>query len=143
MPEYKKIVFSTDFSDNADQAFKEACYLAALTDSRLYVVHVVPEAFNYQSMAAETPLPPQPPQESEVLSRMEEQYISSCQSGEAVIRYGNIAQAILEFSEEIKADLIVIGARGIGFLANVLGGGSVADKVVKNAKLPVLVVPHH
>jgi len=35
----------------------------------------------------------------------------------------------------------VIGARGVGRVAGLLGGGSVADKVVKNSPVPVLVVP--
>ena len=142
MPEYKKIVYCTDFSDNADQAFKEACYIASLTDSRMYVVHVVPEAFNYQSMAAETALPPQPPSEDQVIQRLQDRYVSACPAGEAVLRYGNEATSILEYAKEVEADLIVMGARGLGFLANILGGGSITDKVVKNAQLPVLVVPH-
>ena len=142
MPDYKKIVYCTDFSDNADQAFKEACYIASLTDSRVYVVHVVPEAFNYQSMAAETVLPPQPPSEDQVMQRLQDRYVSACPTGEAVLRYGSEASSILEFAKEVDADLLVMGARGLGFLANILGGGSIADKVVKNAQLPVLVVPH-
>jgi nucleotide-binding universal stress UspA family protein len=44
MPEYRNIVFGTDFSKNAEQAFQEARYMASVTGAHLYVVHVVPGA---------------------------------------------------------------------------------------------------
>ena len=52
---------------------------------------------------------------------------------------GRPADAILEVAEEIKADMIVIGARGVGQLKeHVLG--SVSHRVMTHATCPVFVV---
>ncbi|HEU4605873.1 MAG TPA: universal stress protein, partial [Nitrososphaera sp.] len=52
---------------------------------------------------------------------------------------GAIADEILKAAESSRADLIVIGSRGLtGFKEMVLG--SVSDAVVHRAKVPVLAV---
>jgi nucleotide-binding universal stress UspA family protein len=52
---------------------------------------------------------------------------------------GYAAETILEVAKETKADLIVIGSRGLGRLGEMLMG-SVSDKVVHLASCPVTVV---
>lgn len=52
---------------------------------------------------------------------------------------GRPAQSILEVAEHWKADLIVVGSHGHGFLGRTLLG-SVSNAVVHNANCPVLVV---
>ena len=56
-----------------------------------------------------------------------------------VIREGRPAAAILEAAEELKPDLIVIGSHGRSGLDHLLLG-SVAEKVLRKAACPVLVV---
>ncbi len=46
---------------------------------------------------------------------------------------------ILELAEEVGAELIVVGSRGLGSLRRALMG-SVSDSVVRHAHCPVLVV---
>ena len=59
---------------------------------------------------------------------------------EAVVREGNTAGEILEQADSMKADLLVIGTHGrSGFERLVLG--SVAEKVLRKASCPVLIVP--
>ena len=80
--------------------------------------------------------------ESKVLELIETQYASKCSASvKPVIEYGAEAERIVEFAKSEGVDLIVMGARGIGFLEGLVGGGSVADKVVKNADVPVMLVP--
>ncbi len=55
------------------------------------------------------------------------------------VRVGQVAKEILEFSEEYKNDLIVIGKQGRGDLTGYLLGG-ISHKVTGLAKIPVLVV---
>ena len=51
-----------------------------------------------------------------------------------------IQMKIISFSHEIKADLIILSTHSrTGFLRSVLG--SVADKVIQNARCPILVIP--
>jgi nucleotide-binding universal stress UspA family protein len=59
---------------------------------------------------------------------------------EAVIREGAIASELLKLADELKAALLVIGARAHHGLERLLGG-SVAEEVFRQAPCPVLVVP--
>lgn len=56
---------------------------------------------------------------------------------------GDPAEALLEYADEHRADLIVIGSRGFGTLKE-LFLGSVSHYVVQHATIPVLVIkaPH-
>ena len=55
------------------------------------------------------------------------------------LRMGAVALEIVALAEEIQADLIVMGSRGLGGLRRALMG-SVSDSVVRHAHCPVLVV---
>lgn len=58
---------------------------------------------------------------------------------EVVLRTGHVAQEIVEFARKGKFDLIVLGAKGRGALADMLLG-SVAQRVLAMAKAPVVLV---
>lgn len=58
---------------------------------------------------------------------------------EGVVVEGDPASAILEFAEQNKVDIIIMGTLGKGGLERFLLG-SVTDKVVRHSKVPVLVV---
>jgi nucleotide-binding universal stress UspA family protein len=58
----------------------------------------------------------------------------------AVLTAYNAAGALIEASHEMKADLIAIATHGRGPVTRALIG-SVADKVIRGAEVPVLVVP--
>jgi nucleotide-binding universal stress UspA family protein len=52
---------------------------------------------------------------------------------------GEVALEIVALAEELGADLIVMGSRGLGGVRRALMG-SVSDSVVRHAHCPVLVV---
>ena len=58
---------------------------------------------------------------------------------EGVVLEGDPAHTILEFAEQNKVDLIIMGTLGKGGLERFLLG-SVTDKVVRHSKISVLVV---
>jgi len=58
---------------------------------------------------------------------------------ETVLREGNTVQEIVALAKEGEFDLIVMGARGISRIRELLMG-SVSEGVIKNAHCPVLVV---
>jgi nucleotide-binding universal stress UspA family protein len=129
MPDYKSIVYCTDFSENADFAFAEAKYMARMTGAKLFIVHVTP------GVAAEAAVT-----EAEGgTENLRKTYVA--EGAEYVALHGNEAAEIMKFAERQSAPLIVIGARGIGALTSLFSGGSIADKVARNAKGPVLLVP--
>jgi nucleotide-binding universal stress UspA family protein len=57
-----------------------------------------------------------------------------------IVREGREYQEIIAFAKDEKVDLIIVGTHGQTGLGHVLLG-SVAEKVVRNSKVPVLVVP--
>jgi nucleotide-binding universal stress UspA family protein len=57
----------------------------------------------------------------------------------AFVKNGQPARTIVQFAEERKADLIVVGSRGLGDIEGYLLG-SVSHKVTSLADCPVMVV---
>jgi len=55
------------------------------------------------------------------------------------IRQGDPGDEIIKLAEEIKADLIIVGSRGLSKLKRIFLG-SVSQKVVSRSRVPVLVV---
>jgi len=58
---------------------------------------------------------------------------------EILIREGEPVSEILALAEERHFDLIVMGTRGLGALADAVMG-STARRVIRRAKIPVLVI---
>lgn len=61
---------------------------------------------------------------------------------EGRVTRGKTWRAICEVADELDAEPIVVGARGLGRVQSVILGG-VSSAVVLHAKRPVLVVPAH
>ena len=130
MPEYKNIVYATDFSEHANRAFEEAKYVAGITGGTLHVLHVVPGS-GAKTGGSEP--------ETSGSSKLVERY--PAEGAEYAVLHGNEAAAIIGYADSRPGSVIVIGSRGIGVITGLFGGGSICDKVVANASSPVLVVP--
>lgn len=143
------IVCCTDFSRPVTRAFAEAAAIAQLTGASLYVVHVVPprpqvlRAGLRGKPVGERDRPEEALVDDEVaaLRRIRRLHDGAGVAFQPVVRFGPEAAEILRFADECGAGLIALGARGVGALTALFAGGSVVEKVVKNAKVPVLVVP--
>ncbi len=142
---FKRILFCTDFSENADLAFGFAVEQARrLKDSVLYLLHVVPEP---EAQFWRTYLNEVDDVESKGRQDMDrkisESYRAYLPEGldmRVEIRSGADYDQILAFADEIKADLIIMGRQGRSSLGKVLFG-NVTEKVVRKARCPVLVIP--
>ncbi|MGA2332224.1 MAG: universal stress protein [Syntrophales bacterium] len=141
----KKILVPTDFSEYSDRALKQAVDIASEHNSKIYLLHVVDEivqcAVDYcldaavvdqvekQSMAfAEEKLK----KEVKMLSESKDLQIISD------VKKGYTYETILKEQKDKGIDLIVIASHGKKGLIKHLG--SVADKVLREAKCPVLLV---
>jgi nucleotide-binding universal stress UspA family protein len=141
---FQRILFCTDFSENADFAFGFALDSATRRPGcTLYLLHVIPEpeaqfwkTYIYEVDDVDKKA------KHDIDERLEP-YHSRVPEGfdfQVEIRIGKDSQQILEFAEEKEVDLIVIGRQGHGSLETVLFG-NVTEKVVRKAKCAVLVVP--
>ena len=140
-----RILLATDGSEEANLAALRAVELADATDSELHVVHVgvvpiflksYPGTLGYERRLYE---------EIEEISRelLRKQSWRVKAAGGAVagshLRMGEVDLEIVALAEELGADLIVMGSRGLGGVRRALMG-SVSDSVVRHAHCPVLVV---
>jgi nucleotide-binding universal stress UspA family protein len=140
-----RILLATDGSEEAELAALRAVDLADATHSELHVVHVgvvpifmksYPGTLGYERRLYE---------EIEEISRelLRKQSWRVKTAGGAVagthLRMGEVDLEIVALAEELGADLIVMGSRGLGGVRRALMG-SVSDSVVRHAHCPVLVV---
>lgn len=127
-PLFSTILFPTDLSDQAGEAFAVASALVG-PDSRLVVQHVVADAGH------DAPVPT-----SDTLRRLHDRYPST--SGGAVlyrVSAGNPVEEICRAAEDTQCALIVMASHGRTGVGRLLFG-SVAESVFRQVTAPVVLV---
>lgn len=142
---FQRILFCTDFSDNAAAVFPLAVDAALRRpDSTLFILHVIPEveAQFWKSYLTEVDNIDAEGRRT-INEKITADYLHQVPAGLAVkteVRMGAEAAKILEYASENGIDLIVIGREGrTGWPKSLLG--KVAEKIVRKATCPVLIVP--
>jgi nucleotide-binding universal stress UspA family protein len=140
-----KILLATDGSEDATLAVRAAANLSERACSDLHLVHVLPRFPRYAYPGVT------PQVYSRVLDEelrgardlLEEQVkgigARGARVAESHTRRGPAADEILDLAEELGADLIVVGSRGLGPVRGLLLG-SVSGGIVHGATSPVLVL---
>ena len=134
----KRILVGYDGSKEADKALDVAVDLAKASGGGLVVQHVVPvvaEAY----VAGAVDLEAIEAAVGAMLDQAVERARASGVAATKVLAHGEVAPTILREAEQRGVDLIVVGSLGKSRMARVLMG-SVADKLVHAAAVPVLVV---
>jgi len=146
-PKYKKVVFCTDFSENADYAFEFAYGIAKRDEGRLYILHVIPgnpqEVFVERFISRDIVEKIHTVIKEDVDNKYKQQYGNKIQNGvpfEIVTKSGREDDEIIKFAKQEKADLIVMGTHGSSGVEKAFFG-SVAEKVLRRSPVPVFVVP--
>lgn len=137
----KHILVPTDFGSASASALAMAVDLARAFDAKLTLLHVweIP-IYPYMDFMLN----------SAVISEVEEaatkglaaavaELRKQLPSAQSKLKTGTAWEAIIEATDEISADLIVMGTHGRHGLSRVTLG-SVAEKVVRLSKVPVLTV---
>lgn len=141
----KKILFATDFSDCARVAQDYAVALAEQFQSELHVVHVLADVMMMMPEPGSALSLPQNylvdlKQEAErALNKVFTPEQAKDRRAVRALRMGNPFIEIVKYAEEANIDLIVVGTHGRSGLGH-LFLGSVAEKIVRKAKCPVLTV---
>jgi nucleotide-binding universal stress UspA family protein len=144
---FSRIVVGTDGSDTAAEAVRQATELAKLSGARLDIVSAF-EPVPQNRVKAEAREAPGDVQ-YEISPREDVNLILDAATGEAKkagveevqahAREGEPADAILDVAEEINADLIVVGNKGMTGARRFLLG-SVPNKVSHHAPSSVIIV---
>lgn len=139
-----RILCPTDFSDISTRAEAWATALASHYDAGLHLLHVDPPT-PVMAPYGEIPIDirlfeDQREQAERDLAAARERARAAGVPADAAVRGGYPAREILAVADEMEADLVVIGTHGRGGVEHLLLG-SVAEKVVRKARCPVMVVP--
>lgn len=141
----KKLVCPTDFSEPSYEALREAGELARHFDAELLVVHAVtpvpmlpyaPTAPNFN-----VPLYLRELESSAktALADLTRERVSEGVNSREIVVQGEPADEVVRIAEEEGADLIIIATHGrTGWRRAVFG--SVAEKIVRHAEIPVLTI---
>jgi nucleotide-binding universal stress UspA family protein len=139
----RRILIPLDFSHHAEAILEWGAHLAKEHGSQVILVHAYHLPVEFQQLEGAY-LPPDfwtnvKTEAQQVLERHAERLRSQGLTVETVVREGYPATVIQEEAEEQRADLIVIGTRGLSGLKHLLLG-SVAERVVQKSPCPVLTV---
>lgn len=141
----KLILAPTDFSPPSDRALDVAIDIARLTGAAVEVLHVNLEAMWVLPPPGDVIASPVDMAEVLATSSMEldarvNRVRAAGVSCTGVSESGRTDAEIVEYARKRCAGLIVVGSHGRHGLSHVLIG-SVAEKVVRHAPCPILVVP--
>lgn len=139
---YERILIPTDGSDHANAAAERAFTLAEALNAEVFVLSVVDTG-----LLGSIRLPGDPASAEEAFTEQARTFVSRLhdQARErglevtSEIRHGLAVQEILDYTDAVDADVIVMGTRGRGgFDQMVLG--SVTEGVTRYGEVDVLVV---
>lgn len=142
----KKILFSTDFSENSTAARERAIDYARVFTAELAIIHVINSSqIGYPSPEEGVPLDIRSALDGiqQSVDKALELIGTECRrmlpSVSTHCRIGTPAYEIVRFAREEKVQLIVMGTHGwTGFKHLIMG--STAENVVRTATCPVLTV---
>jgi nucleotide-binding universal stress UspA family protein len=140
------ILVATDFSGTSREALHVARDLAAAIGARVHLLHVIPDParlpWSVDTGMAFLDLERSWRRHAELaLTQARDQAHLSAEKTTMTVAMGDAAHAIAAAADAAAADFIVVGTHGHGLVARLVMG-SVADKVVRHATRPVLIVPH-
>jgi nucleotide-binding universal stress UspA family protein len=135
------ILVPVDFSAHSAHAFGFALDLARQCQATLHVLHCLPlQPALVAPYGIVMPADLEQSCREAAVKRLEELADKASAAGVDAEVHESAAipsEAILGFADDVGADLIVMGTRGLSGLAHVLIG-SVADRVIRSASCPVV-----
>lgn len=134
---FKTVLFPIDHSRESREAADAVLDIVKTYGSRLVILSVV------EDQTAEDAVPPDPSvveATAELLKTAQSMFIQQGINAEIIEREGKPAFTICDVADEIDADLIVMGCRGMG-LTEEGASDSVSNRVINLAPCPVLIVP--
>lgn len=132
---FKTILFPIDMSPEAQQVAKLVIQLVKAHQSKLVLLSVV-ENQPQGDRAGQA----SPEAVAQLLTQAKELFAQQNIESETLEREGQPAFVICDVADELSADLVVMGCRGIGLIED-SSDESVTNRVINLAPCPVLVVP--
>lgn len=143
---YKKILVPLDGSEFSERVLPQVAALAKSTGAQVILLRIAPAPIYEPVLIVPNALnvPPSPEQDTFAqaegyLQRVAYDYFPPEVAVRLEVCNGPTAQTILEYASGIDADLIAMTTHGRSGLARFVMG-SVAEEIVRNSHLPVMLV---
>lgn len=139
---YDDVLIPTDGSDTISQTLAHGLPIAANNDATVHALYVVDSRVT-AAAGSETSTDLERTLEDEgreAVATVEDRATAEGLETVSEVRQGTPAKTILEYADEQGIDLVVIGTRGKSPREKVTSLGSVSERVVDNASIPVFVV---
>jgi nucleotide-binding universal stress UspA family protein len=141
----KKILWPTDFSENAAKAHSMITSLADKYQAEIHILYVLKDypalGASYGDYDPEDFKKMKEWERQSAESRLDEiceKFLKACPLYIRHISVGDPAKEILKLINEENIDMIVLASRGS---ESHFDFGSVADRVIKRAKKPTMIIP--
>lgn len=137
----KKILVPTDFSEHSAKAMQYGAELAAKFGAELHLLHSIEATPIMYGEGAFYPTETDAEIEAAAVKQLDDVKLDSTAdlTVKRHAKHGHPFVEIVRYAKDNEVDLIIIGTHGRGAIAHMLLG-SVAEKVVRKAPCPVLVV---
>jgi nucleotide-binding universal stress UspA family protein len=143
--EIKKVLLPIDFSKASTVLLPYAIEFAEKYGARLFIIFVAEDPFTYSGTPGTDLLPDQyfedmvPRAERKMATFVADNISKASLDVEGIVLTGHPAEEIINYANQEKMDLLIIGSHGFrGFERFVFG--SVAEQVIKMAPCPVLTI---
>lgn len=140
----KEVLVATDFSECSNNAIAYARSIAHNFGARMHVMHVAnPSATDFLTPGAPMPvIDTRPAERDQLAASVTDDDRHTLRAQVVFVEHGGPAEIIAEYAERHRIDLVVVGTHGRRGVARAILG-SVAEKVVRIAPCPVLIVRAH
>jgi nucleotide-binding universal stress UspA family protein len=126
-----RILCAIDLEKASERAFDRALSLAVIGEAKLFILHAIPANIPFARRAAER---------LQYLTELRERAEAAGVEVRVQEQHGDPAQIIVLNANSRKADIVILGSnRRRGWRR--LREGSVADRVLRRAAWPVVIVP--
>ncbi len=139
------VLVAVDFSDGSRAALHHAARFAEVYGARLAILHVieeisVPEFYDLGLVSVYTYGPEFDERALRHLRVFAEEALGEdvARSASYYVKVGSPAGTVVDMTEKVEADLVVVGTRGLSGVRRLLLG-SVAERVLRLAPVPVFV----
>ncbi|MBN1931753.1 MAG: universal stress protein [Desulfobacterales bacterium] len=144
MIKIRKILFPCDLTENSSKILPYVLSISEKYNSKVYLIHVVQDLRKLGQLYVPHPSTDLFQQEAmeaaeKALNKICDEQLQSCPNFKRILVSGDIAAEILNAVKAEQIDLLIMGTHGRnGFEHTIFG--SVAEKVLRNSPVPVLVI---
>ena len=144
MGEKMKILVALEFSEKPDVVLKGALLIAKKYEAKIFTIHIIEEIPRHSLYydAYEVWEDFRDKAVKETIGKMTE-YINTLSKDfndiESIIEVGTTAEKIVEKSEELDADLIILGHHSVSGFFSHMRNENICEKVIRLSRKPVLI----